>query len=186
MTDYNRKLLEWYNKSLMSSDDLALCNLFSEHADLYSQLNMNVKQEVEKRLLTGIRSGKLDYKTGEISGQFSRASTWVADNIELFERKAEMIECARLHALESSLAQNYSFWYFYKYISLDIDENLAYYVDLFGKRRRLSAGVYSFLRLFIPDKTNKLYAMFRDKIDSFSEAHVSQENRIPEKSELPF
>lgn len=186
MTDDEKQRLTWFNKRLSKLKEGVLCYLFSEYAKLYSLLDESVRQKVENCLLRGISNGKLDYMTGKITGRFARAATWVEGNINLFFQKEKLIEAARLHALKSPLAQNYSNWYFHKYVSLDHKENLEYYKNIFHKKKKLQANDYSFLKLFIPDKTSELYVMFQDKIEQFEIESIKPENRIPEISNLPF
>lgn len=186
MTDSEKQTLSWFNKRLSKPKESVLCYLFSEYAKLYSLLDESVWQKVENCLLKGISNGKLDYTTGKITGKFARAATWVEGNIDLFFQKDEMIEIARLHALKSPLAQNYSVWYFHKFVRLDDKENLEYYKSIFHKKKKLQANDYSFLRVMISDKTSELYTVFRDKIERYEFEHIKPEKRIPEISELPF
>lgn len=150
----------------------------------YYALRAEHRENIESCVLKGIANGKLNYITGKVSGTYSGAATWAADFIEQFDAKEQIIDAVRQHAIKSPLSQNYAIWYFHDYVNLDKQVNLSYYKNAFHKKKKLYAIDYEFLRLFISDKRNKLYAEFGNIIDLYERTkNIAQEKRIPD--ELP-
>ena len=175
-----------FNKSLEKPNEPLLCNLLSEYAKLFPLLDKKVRIKAEKRLLKGIRRGKLNYVTGKITGRFSKAATIIPERIGSFALKEKFINAARLHALKSRSAQNYAIQFFHEFVHLNCKENLEFYSDLFNHKKALKASDYAFLRSFIVDKSCEPYETFREKIEKFESKNVAPERRIPEVSDLPF
>ena len=186
MTEYEYEMLLRFNKSLEKPNEPLLCNFLSEYARLLPMLDEKVRIKAENYLLKGIRRGKLNYVTGKITGRFSKAATLIPERIEIFALKEKFINAARLQALKSRSAQNYAIQFFHEFVSLDCEENLKFYSDLFNNEKALKTSDYAFLRSFIVDKSCESYEKFREKIERFESKHVAPERRIPEVSNLPF
>lgn len=148
----------------------------------YCALRAEYRENIESCVLKGIANGKLNYITGKTSGTYSVAATWAADFIEQFDTKEQIIDAIRQHAIKFSLSQNYAIWFFNDYVNLDNQVNLSYYKNTFRNKKKLRAIDYEFLRIFISDKRNKLYAEFGDLIDLYERTkNLAQEKRIPDE-----
>jgi len=155
----------------------------------YYALGAVHREKIESCVLKGIANGKLNYITGKTSGTYSVAATWAADFIEQFDAKEQIIDAIRQHAIKSPLSQNYSIWFFHDYVTLAKQENLSYYKNAFHNKKNLRTIDYEFLRLFISDKRNQLYAEFGNLIDLYERTkNVAQEKRIPDdlSDDCPF
>ena len=151
----------------------------------YGVLKAEHKANVESCVLEGIVNGKLNYMTGKTSGKYSAAATWAVEFMDQFDAKEQIIEAVRQHAIKSPLAQNYAIWFFHDYVRLDREENLIYYKNQFRSKKNLRKTDYSFLRLFISDKRDKLYDDFGDLINKYELAkNLAEAGRLP--YEFPF
>ena len=173
-----------YFREIPSEYNLSFFLRFSPKS-YYSVLKAHHKANIENCVLQGIENGKLNYMTGKVSGKYSVASTWAVEFMDLFEAKEQIIAAVRQHALKSPLSQNYVIWYFHDYVTLDKEENLEYYKNIFGKKKNLRKIDYDFLRTFIIDERSKLYETFRELIDRYeNKRNLTEESRLPEIDEL--